>query len=403
MASLRYTLEITLDGTSTEIPALNVTDTYDLYLIKGTAIAIGNYSLVPTGTPVPGLTYKFQYTGNLDITTNTKTFSLFGYNVTQTQLSKGWEADCYYNGTSWEVTLKLDFSESAIIENFQLGNQIIQSNNLATNAITSSNITNGSITLNKLATDSVDSSKIVDGTIQAIDLGTDCVTTSKILDLNVTTNKVDDLAVTTNKLANQAVTTVKIANSAITNTQLDNLSVDTQNIIDNSVTNAKLATGTPSSIKICNNLGEVTELPLGLDELPIGDGTSITAVNKSSLTSDTVVFTVPLSFESGELTDYWITTNDSFELLDIHGTVNKAIEPSDIATIITRINGVGVDFGYTPIGAYELSSGMNPLGILFYMNFTGTYIASPIMALRFTTIKPTPGGKVILTIRLKKI
>ena len=61
MASLRYTLEITLDGTSTEIPALNVIDTYDLYLIKGTAIAIGNYSLVPTGTPVTGLTYKFQY------------------------------------------------------------------------------------------------------------------------------------------------------------------------------------------------------------------------------------------------------------------------------------------------------------------------------------------------------
>jgi len=399
MASLRYTLEIPLNGTGTEIPALNVIDTYDLYLIKGSAIAIGNYALVPVGTPVTGLTYKFQYTGNLDITTNTKTFSLFGYNLTQTQLSKGWEADCYYNGTSWEVTLKLDFSESAIIENFQLGNQIIQSSNLATNAINTSNITNGSITLNKLATDSVDSSKIVDGAIQTIDLGNDCVTTAKILDLNVTTNKINDLSVTTNKLNNQAVTTAKIANSAITNTQLANLSVDTQNIVNNSITNTKLATGTPSSIKIHNNLGAVTELALGADELPIGDGTNITTINKNSLNQNIVIFTVPLVLETGELDNYWITTQDNFELLDIHACITKNLDPAG-GTLFVTFGGTPIDFGGI-LGYYDYTSWFTA-GTIFYMNFAGTYTSSPL-GLRIRPFPVNTGGKILLTIRLKKI
>lgn len=396
MPLLRYTLDITLNGLGTEIPILYTTASYDLYIIKGSAVATGNYSLSPTGIPLKGMTYNFQYRALLDITTNTKTFSLFGYNLTQTQLTKNWEATCYYNGASWEVTLKLDFSESDIIENYQLGDQIIQSNNIAANTITSTNIANGSITLNKLASDSVDSSKIVDGTIQAIDLGTDCVTTSKILDSNVTTNKVNDLAITTNKLANQSVTTTKIANSAITNTQLDNLSVDTNNIIDNSVTNAKLATGTPSSVKICNNLGDVQDLILGLDELPIGNGTDITVIPLNNIIQgigQRDFETLNISFELNEQAPNRVYLPKCY-IEQILFQVTKPIEPTDDAFVNVSVNGTPT---VPPNITYSAGSPIPSTNTLIFA--THPVISNPSGGwIELSTSKVTPGGKLIVSI-----
>lgn len=253
MATRTITLNILINGTGTEIPNLLTTDPYELYLIQGTAIAIGNYAIVPTGTPSLGLTYKFKYKASLDITTNSKTFSLFGTSITQEQLNKNWSAECYYNGTSWDIILDMDFSEAGIISSNNLQANIINSTALANGSVTTPKLANLAVTDAKLASDAVTTSKILDANVTTAKIADDAITTVKVLDANITTPKINDLAVTTNKLAND------------------------------SVTNSKLGTMTASSIKIGDASGNPQDLSIGLDEIPIGNGTTITTINKSSL------------------------------------------------------------------------------------------------------------------------
>ena len=191
------TLPITLNGTGTEIPALNTTDSYQLYVLQGTATAIGNYAIVSTGTPSLGMTYVFKYIGILDITTNGTTFSLFGSAITQAQLLKTWKADCTWNGSTWEVNLDMDFAESNIISSANLGN-----------VITNANIPNNSI----------------DGS-----------------------TKLQNLSVTTGKIADLAITTVKIDNLAVTDAKIND--VNGTKLVANSVANAKLATMANQTVK----------------------------------------------------------------------------------------------------------------------------------------------------------
>lgn len=198
MPTITYTLPIPLDGSGTEIPTLNTTDSYQMYLITGTAVAIGNYAIVPTGTPNLGMTYFFRYLGTLDITTGSKTFSLFGETISQAQLLKQWDAICYYNGTTWDVVLHMDFAQSAIISSSNLGNL----------TITNSNIANSTI----------------DACTKLVDLS---VCTAKINDLAVTTAKVNDLAITDTKLAADSVITSKILDDNVTNAKLADMADQT--------------------------------------------------------------------------------------------------------------------------------------------------------------------------------
>lgn len=193
-------LPITLTGAGTEIPTLNVTDAYDKYFISGTATAIGNYAIVPTGSPQIGTTYRFNYRGTLDITTNRTTFSLFGVTITQAQLLKTWNAECYYNGASWEVELQMDFSQSSMVSSSNIGNSTILNANIS------------------------------DSTIDIC---------SKAVNLSVCTAKINDLAVTTGKINALAVTDAKLAAD----------SVITSKVLDSNITNAKLATMADQTIK----------------------------------------------------------------------------------------------------------------------------------------------------------
>ena len=192
-------LNITLTGAGTEIPTLNVTDPYTSYLITGSATAIGNYAIVPTGTPQLGTTFLFTFNGILDITTNSKTFSLFGVNITQAQLAKSWEASCYYNGSSWDVDLKMDFAQSGIIS----------SDNLTDLSVTTIKLANLAVTSTKIAADAVTTVKVLDSNITTPKIADDAVTTIKILDNNVTTNKINPNAVTNARLAQMAAYTIK--------------------------------------------------------------------------------------------------------------------------------------------------------------------------------------------------
>jgi hypothetical protein len=95
-------------------------------------------------------------------------------------------------------------------------------------------IANLAITNAKLASDAVTTGKILDGTITAGDLGTDSVTTVKILDGNITTAKILDANVTLAKLAADSVNSSKIVDGSIA----------TGDIADNAIDGTKLGIGT---------------------------------------------------------------------------------------------------------------------------------------------------------------
>lgn len=386
MATRTITLNILINGTGTEIPNLLTTDPYELYLIQGTAIAIGNYAIVPTGTPSLGLTYKFKYKASLDITTNSKTFSLFGTSITQEQLNKNWSAECYYNGTSWDIILDMDFSESGIISSNNLQANIINSLNLANGSVTTPKLANLAVTDAKLASDAVITSKILDANVTTAKIADDAITTVKVLDANITTPKINDLAVTTNKINIGAVTNTKVASNAI----------DTANIITNAVTNSKLALGTPSSVKIVDAAGNVQDLALAVDELPIGNGTTVVPISVNSISQgigQRCFETVNISFESGEQALNRVYLPKCY-IEQIIFQVTKDLSGTDDGVVATYVNASATT---PPNITYPAGSTIPSTNSLIYS--VHPTITSPTGGwIELRTSKTTPGGKLIASI-----
>lgn len=386
MATRTITLNILINGTGTEIPSLLTTDPYELYLIQGTAIAIGNYALVPTGTPSLGLTYKFKYKATLDITTNSKTFSLFGTNITQEQLNKNWSAECYYNGTSWDIILDMDFSEAGIISSTNLQSNIINSTALANGSVTTPKLANLAVTDAKLASDAVTTSKILDANVTTAKIADDAITTVKVLDANITTPKINDLAITTNKINAGAVTNAKVASNAI----------DTANIITNAVTNSKLALGTPSSVKIVDAAGNVQDLALAVDELPIGNGTTVVPISVNSISQgigQRCFETVNISFESGEQALNRVYLPKCY-IEQIIFQVTKDLSGTDDGVVATYVNASATT---PPNITYPAGSTIPSTNSLIYS--VHPTITSPTGGwIELRTSKTTPGGKLIASI-----
>ncbi len=87
---------------------------------------------------------------------------------------------------------------------------------LLSNAVSTSKLADGAVTVSKLANGSVTSSKLADNTVTTLKLADGAVTSSKLADNTVTTLKLADGAVATAKLADGAVTTSKLENTAVT-------------------------------------------------------------------------------------------------------------------------------------------------------------------------------------------
>lgn len=190
---------ITLNGTGTETDLVfDVTDGYSSYQLIGAVTTIGNYAIVPTGTPQLGTTFIFDFQATVDITTNGNTFAIFGTQITQDLLLTKLIITCTYNGSAWKVRITGSLDQA-----------IIDTVNIIPSAVETASINN----------------------------------------LAVTTGKINDLAVTTAKIDNLAVTTGKIALLAVTDAQLNTDSVITSKILNSNVTNAKLANMADNTIK----------------------------------------------------------------------------------------------------------------------------------------------------------
>lgn len=120
-----------LTGAGTEISNFNTNDEYLRYYIFGTAVAIGNYNISITGTPQKGETYIIRYRGTLDITTNGATFSILGEALTQNQLNASLDIETFYNGSSWEVSVKPSFTSNSVVDTANIVNDSVTNSKLA--------------------------------------------------------------------------------------------------------------------------------------------------------------------------------------------------------------------------------------------------------------------------------
>ena len=127
--------------------------------------------------------------------------------------------------------------------NTSLPAKVVDSGNLADNAVTTAKITNANVTADKLAGTLDISAKTVtlpDGSVSATKIAADAVITSKILDANVTTAKIANANVTTAKIADDAVTAAKIADAVlVTNSEHSSATADDVTLFTTSASDAR--------------------------------------------------------------------------------------------------------------------------------------------------------------------
>ena len=102
--------------------------------------------------------------------------------------------------------------------------------------------------------------------IQSYDIADQAIETSDIKDLAVTTAKIADSNVTTAKIADSNVTTAKIADNAVTMAKLNSgalptdITVASANIVDGTIVEADIANSAVTSNKIADNAVTTTEI-----------------------------------------------------------------------------------------------------------------------------------------------
>lgn len=101
-----------------------------------------------------------------------------------------------------------------------------------------------------IADNAVTSAKIADGTIQSADIGIGQVHTTNIADDAVTNDKVADNAIGTDQIINDAVNGDKIADDSIGNEHIADDAVHTEQILDGSVTTGKIANDAVTAEKV---------------------------------------------------------------------------------------------------------------------------------------------------------
>lgn len=286
MAQNLNNLSIPLNGTGTEIPTLNITDNYAEYWISGTVIATGNYGIVPTGTPQNGTTFIFNYIAVVDITTHSKTFSIFGQSLTQNQLLYPLLIKCNYNGSSWEVGVYGSL-EDQIIEAINIVDGAVGSTELADLSVTDNKYANLSIATGKVKALAITDPKINDVNGSKL-VAASVVGSAKLTDTTVTFVKLQN--VTSDRLlgrdtAGSGVTEELTVGGGLAFTGSTGIMIDT-----GGVSNVKLATMPTMTVKanVTGGTASPTDVTItSLQTLLFGEFTAGAGVNSITRTDYT--------------------------------------------------------------------------------------------------------------------
>lgn len=130
-------------------------------------------------------------------------------------------------------------------------------------SITSTQITDGSISTAKLAANAVTAAKIAAGTITSTEIATDTITAGNIAAGAITASELAAGAVTAGKIAANAVTATEIAAGSITTAKIAANAVTAGEIAADAVTSAKILAGSITTAKIAAGAVTATEIAAG--------------------------------------------------------------------------------------------------------------------------------------------
>jgi hypothetical protein len=181
--------------------------------IAGTVTLSGNFNVSPSGTPVKNTSVKILWEASVTLSGNSVV--IFGETVPDQLSTKNFIAECIYDGAAWVVNILPDFAGTGIVDSHELANDAVSTAKVADDAITNTklaNITRGSIKVGGASDAPTDLDAKTSGQILVGD-GTDVV--SVAVSGDATLSSVGALTI-----ANSAVTTAKIDDGAVTPTKL---------------------------------------------------------------------------------------------------------------------------------------------------------------------------------------
>ena len=354
MPVIQNSTTITLNGTGSEfVGSLGVDNLNQIIYINGSATATSNYSISPFGSPAQNTTFVFKYQGNLNITSNSVTFTIFGTSITQQQLNNHLTITCYWNGSSWVNTVEVDFSQSNIISAANLGN-----------IITSANITANSLNLHTVG--------------QALSLTNTEIAANTIV-------------------GNQKLTALSVLDGQIGN-------VSGGKIIPYTIPNSGIATTVGSALKVTDSSGNMQDLALGANQLPMGNGTNVVPINISSICNSVGLYetiNTTVSFDSGEQAGYVMFLPYNCKILWLSWGVIKAIAGTDDAFVnIVDLNASVIIYTID----IPASSGIT-YGSSHNFSTPYTYNVQPLLnnrLLGFSPSKTTPGGRAFISMIVQR-
>jgi len=182
-------------------------------IIVGTVTLVGPLAISPSGTPNTG--QKVLVTWNASVTTTGVPITIFGETVPDQLSTKNFIAECIYTGVAWVVNILPDFAGTGIVDSHELANDAVSTAKVVDDAITNAklaNITRGSIKVGGASDAPTDLDAKTSGQILVGD-GTDVV--SVAVSGDATLSSAGALTI-----ANSAVTTAKIDDGAVTPTKL---------------------------------------------------------------------------------------------------------------------------------------------------------------------------------------
>ena len=211
------------------------------------------------------------------------------------------------------------FPATNAITSTLISENAVGSSEIATNAVTTLQIADNAVTAVKIAENVISSRELAANTVATGNIADNAVDGTKIAQNSILTRHIDDLQVTTDQLGADAVTAAKLADDAVV----------TANIVDANVTTAKLADDAVTAAKITDNAVGAAALNIsgngtsGQALLSDGDGSFSYAANV--LTTEEVQDIAGGMFSSNTETGITATYQDADGTIDlVVGTLNQS-------------------------------------------------------------------------------
>ena len=308
-----------------------------------------------------------------------------------------------WNGTAWVSISGVDnFADlEGLLQTNQIALDAITNDLIANNAVQSENIANLAITAEKVAASAITTAKIADGAIEAAKIADAAATEAKIATSAITTTKISDDAITTAKIAAGAITAGEIAAGAITAGAISANAVTAGTIAAgavtagtiaaNAVTATEIEAGAITTAKIA--AGAVTATEIAANAI-ISDKIAANAITTNKIAADAITSNkiaagavTATEIAAGTITGDRIVANTiTGGLLATSGIITNSAQINNAVISEAKIQDLAVDTIKIANGAITSSSVVSPTTQL---TSNWTTVA--------TLVLPTDGGYPLLT------